>query len=223
MPTVKDVTFNLLRRLGLTTIVGNPGSTEETFLKNFPDDFRYVLALQEASVVGIADGLSQGLRRPVIVNVHTGAGLGNAMGCVLTAYQNKTPLILTAGQQHREMLMLEPLLTNIDAELMPRPWVKWSYQPARPEDAPAAFMRAYAIAMQPPAGPVFLSLPLDDWDKEMDDIDVYRTVATRTAADPDRLRDFGRAIDASRNPVLIYGSDLARSQAWDAGLALPRN
>lgn len=72
MRTVKDVTFDLLRQLGLTTIVGNPGSTEETFLKNFPADFDYVLALQEASVVGIADGLSQGLRKPVIVNVHTG-------------------------------------------------------------------------------------------------------------------------------------------------------
>ena len=80
MRTVKDVTFDLLRELGITTIVGNPGSTEETFLKNFPSDFDYVLALQEASVVGIADGIAQGLRLPVIVNVHTGAGLGNAMG-----------------------------------------------------------------------------------------------------------------------------------------------
>ena len=69
MPTVKDVTFDLLRQLGLTTIVGNPGSIEETFLKDFPDDFRFVLALQEASVVSIADGLSQGLRKPVLVNI----------------------------------------------------------------------------------------------------------------------------------------------------------
>lgn len=218
MPTVKDVTFNLLRRLGLTTIVGNPGSTEETFLKNFPDDFDYVLALQEASVVGIADGLSQGLRKPVIVNVHTGAGLGNAMGCILTAYQNKTPLIITAGQQHREMLLLEPLLTNIDATLLPRPWVKWSYQPARPEDVPAALMRAYAAAVQPPAGPVFLSLPLDDWDKEMEGIDAFRTVATRTGPDPERLREFAACIDASKNPLLVYGSDIARSEAWQAGV-----
>ena len=132
MPTVKDVTYDLLRQLGLTTIVGNPGSTEETFLKDFPEDFRYVLALQEASVVGIADGLSQGLRKPVIVNIHTAAGLGNAMGGVLSAYQNKTPLIVTTGQQTREMLLLEPLLTNIDAVTMPRPWVKWSYEPRPP-------------------------------------------------------------------------------------------
>ena len=65
MRSVKDVTFDLLRKLGITTVVGNPGSTEETFLKNFPSDFDYVMALQEASVVGIADGLAQGLRKPV--------------------------------------------------------------------------------------------------------------------------------------------------------------
>jgi benzoylformate decarboxylase len=218
MPTVKDVTFDLLRRLDLTTIVGNPGSTEETFLKNFPADFDYVLALQEASVVGIADGLSQGLRKPVIVNVHTGAGLGNAMGCVLTAYQNNTPLILTAGQQTRQMLLLEPLLTNIQATRLPQPWVKWAYEPPRPEDIPGAFMRAYAAAVQQPSGPVFLSLPLDDWDKEIDAVDVFRTVSERVGPDPERVRLFAECIDGSRNPVIVYGSDIARSRAWDAGI-----
>lgn len=223
MPTVKDVTYDLLRQLGLTTIVGNPGSTEETFLKDFPDDFRFVLALQEASVVSIADGLSQGLRKPVLVNIHTAAGLGNAMGGILSAYQNKTPLIITTGQQTREMLLLEPLLTNIDAVTMPRPWVKWSYEPARPQDVPGAFMRAYAAALQPPAGPVYLSLPLDDWDKEMPGdmlaSDGPRTVATRVGPDPQRLAEFARRINASARPVLVYGSDIARNQAWDQGVA----
>jgi benzoylformate decarboxylase len=99
MPLVRDVTFNLLRRLGLTTIVGNPGSTEETFLRDFPDDFTYILALQETSVVALADGLSQGLRQPVLVNLHQSAGLGNAMGALLSAACNKTPLIITAGSR----------------------------------------------------------------------------------------------------------------------------
>ena len=220
MRTVKEITFDLLRKLGFTTVVGNPGSTEETFLKNFPDDFNYVLALQEASVVGIADGLSQGLRKPVIVNVHTGAGLGNAMGCILTAYQNKTPLIITAGQQTREMLLLEPLLTNIEAVNMPKPWVKWSYEPSRAEDIPAAFMRAYATAVQQPSGPVFLSLPLDDWDKTMEEVDVFRTVSTRTGPDPQRIKEFAQIVNASKNPVLVYGSDIARSQAWHEGVQL---
>jgi benzoylformate decarboxylase len=165
MKTVRDVTYQLLREFGLTTIFGNVGSTEETFLKNFPSDFRYVLALQEASVIGMADGYAQATRRPALVNLHTGAGLGNAMGNLITAFQNKTPLIVTAGQQTREMLLMEPWLTNVEPTMLPRPWVKWAYEPVRAEDIPAAFMRAIATALQPPAGPVFLSLPLDDWEK----------------------------------------------------------
>lgn len=222
MPTVKEVTFNLLRKLGVTTVVGNPGSTEETFLKNFPSDFDYVLALQEASVVGIADGLSQGLRKPVIVNVHTGAGLGNAMGNILTAYLNKTPLIITAGQQTREMILMEPFLTNIDATLLPKPWVKWAYQPARAEDVPGAFLRAYATAIQEPAGPVFLSLPLDDWDKEMSFDVPVRSVSTRKGPDPISLNEFANKLNLARNPVLIYGGDIARigQSAWQSGIAL---
>ena len=219
MRTVKEQTFDLLRKLGVTTVVGNPGSTEETFLKDFPADFDYVLALQEASVVAIADGLSQSQRKPVIVNVHTGAGLGNAMGCLLTAYQNKTPLIITAGQQTREMLLNEPLLTNIESINMPRPWVKWSYEPARPEDIPGAFMRAYATAMQQPQGPVFLSLPLDDWDKLIPETDVLRTVSTRQGPDPLKVTEFSEKINKSKNPVLVYGSDIARSEAWNEGIA----
>jgi benzoylformate decarboxylase len=142
------------------------------------------------------------------------------MGSIFSAYQNETPLIIAAGQQTREMLLLEPWLTNIDPDLLPRPWVKWSYQPARPENIPAAFMRAYATAVQPPSGPVFLSLPLDDWDKPMDDVDVYRTVATRVGPEPERVRQFAERINVSRNPVLVYGADLARSQAWEAGVRL---
>ena len=147
--TVHDATYNLLRKLGLTTIFGNPGSTEQPFLKNFPRDFQYVLGLQEASAVAMADGFAQATRRPVLVNLHTSAGTGNGMGNLMTAYQNKTPLIVTAGQQTREMILCEPLLTNRDETMLPRPWVKWAYQPVRAQDVPAAIMKAYAISLQP--------------------------------------------------------------------------
>lgn len=220
MRTVRDITFDLLRKLELTTIIGNPGSTEEPFLKNFPKDFSYILALHEASVVAIADGLAQGLRKPMLVNIHTGAGLGNAMACIMTAYQNKTPLIITAGQQTREMLLIEPFLTNIEAINMPKPWVKWSYEPARAQDVPGAFMRAYAMAAQPPQGPVFLSLPLDDWDKKIPERDMYRTITKRTGPDPQRLEEFSHRINASQAPVLVLGADIARHNAWEAGVRL---
>ena len=218
--TVRGVTYDLLRAHGLTTIFGNVGSTEETFLANFPSDFRYVLGLQEASVIAMADGFAQATRRPALVNVHTGAGLGNAMGNLLTAFQNKTPLIVTAGQQTREMLLLEPWLTNVEATMLPRPWVKWAYEPVRAQDVPGTFMRAIATAVQPPAGPVFLSLPLDDWDKPCDGPAVVRTVATRVAPDPARLREFADVIRSASAPVLIYGAAVARGNGWNEAVAL---
>src|SRR6476619_4800894 len=127
--TVHEVTYDLLRSLGLTTVFGNPGSTEETFLKNFPDDFTYVLGLQEASVLAMADGFAQSTGKPALVNVHTSAGTGNAMGSLIAAYKGNTPLIVTAGQQTREMVLCEPYLTNTEETVLPQPWVKWAYEP----------------------------------------------------------------------------------------------
>lgn len=214
--TVREATFDLLRQLGLTTVFGNPGSTEEPFLQDFPADFTYVLGLQEASVLAMADGYAQATRRPALVNLHTFAGMGHAMGSLICAFYNKTPLIVTAGQQTREMLLLEPYLTNVQAVDTPRPWVKWSYEPVRPADVPAAFMRAYATAVQPPAGPVFLSLPMDDFDKPALGSAVVRTQSQRVGPDPARLREFAQAISQARSPVLVLGAALDRSDGWDA-------
>jgi benzoylformate decarboxylase len=216
--TVREVTYDLLRSLGLTTVFGNPGSTEETFLKNFPDDFTYVLGLQEGSVMAMADGFAQSTGKPALVNVHTGAGTGNAMGNLIAAYKGNTPLIVTAGQQTREMVLCEPYLTNTEETVMPRPWVKWAYQPARAEDVPAAFMRAYAVALQPPAGPVFLSIPLDDWDKPALGPAVVRTVSHRVSPDTERLRNFADRINRAQRPMLVYGPEIDRSGGWDAGV-----
>lgn len=218
--SVHHATYDLLRRLGLTTVFGNPGSTEQTFLRDFPEDFTYVLALQEASVVAMADAFSQVTGRPALVNVHTAAGTGNAMGSLVAAYDAKTPLIVTAGQQHREMVITEPYLANRDETMLPRPWVKWAYQPVRAEDVPAAFMRAYAIALQPPAGPVFLSIPLDDWAKPALGPAKIRGVSHRVAPDAERLASFAERINNSRNPALVLGPEVDRAGGWDSAVAL---
>src|SRR5258708_4147789 len=216
--TVHEATYSLLRKLGLTTIFGNPGSTEQPFLKNFPSDFQYVLGLQEASVVAMADGFAQATKKPALVNLHSGAGVGNGMCSIMTAYQNKTPLVITAGQQSRQMILCEPLLTNRDETMLPRPWVKWAYQPVRAQDVPGAILRAYAMALQPPSGPVFLSIPLDDWDQPAIAEPTVRTVSSRYAPDPVRLRQFAERIHQSDRPCLIYGQEIDRSGGWDAGV-----
>ncbi|MFE7313415.1 benzoylformate decarboxylase [Streptomyces sp. NPDC057555] len=218
--TVHSVTYDLLRTLELTTVFGNPGSTEQPFLQEFPDDFTYVLALQEASVIAMADAFAQVTRRPALVNVHSSAGLGNSLGNLVAAYHGNTPLILTSGQQHREMVIGDPYLGNREATTMPKPWVKWSYEPARAEDVPNAFMRAYAMALQPPAGPVYLSIPLDDWKRPLAGPARLRTVSRRALPDEQRLRHFADRISASSRPALVFGPEVDRSGGWHAAIAL---
>ena len=146
-------------------------------------------------MLAMADGFAQSTGKPTLVNVHTAAGIGNAMGNLVAAYKGNTPLIVTAGQQTREMVLCEPYLTNTDETVLPLPWVKWAYEPKRAEDVPAAFMRAYTVALQPPAGPVFLSIPLDDWEKPALGPAVVRTVSHRVAPDTERLRGFAERIN----------------------------
>lgn len=218
--TVLDATRDLMRGLGLTTVFGNPGSTEEAFLENWPSDLTYVVGLHEASVVAMADGWSRVMRRPVLVNLHTSAGVGNGMGNLITAWHNKTPLILTAGQQTREMLLIEPLLTNLDSTALPRPYVKLSLETARAEDAPASLMRAHAMAMQPPAGPVFLSWPMDDWTKPASAPVQPRIVSHRLPASEDALRPVAEALAGARSVALVLGAGVARGEGWADAVTL---
>src|SRR5436189_3812542 len=198
MPTVREAAFELFRERGMTTVFGNPGSTELPMLAGFPDDFRYVLGLQEAVAVGMADGFAQATGRPAFVNLHTAPGVGNAMGAIFNAHANKTPLVITAGQQARQLMTLQANLTNRDAIRMPHPPVKWSYQPPRAEDVPHAIARAAHLAALPPRGPVFVSIPFDDWGAEVDaDATahaIHRKVTGRAAPDPDAVRELAKRL-----------------------------
>jgi benzoylformate decarboxylase len=224
MPTVLDATFDLFRAHGMTTMFGNPGSTELPMLADYPADFRYVLGLQEAVVVGMADGFAQASGKTTVVNLHTAPGVGNAMGAIFNAQANHSPLLVTAGQQARAQITLQANLTNRDATRMPHPLVKWSYEPPRAEDVPLALAHGAHLAGLPPRGPVFVSLPMDDWGAEVDEGDaraaIDRQVSGRTMADPEAVRALAAALDAATNPVLVAGPDIDASGAWDLGIAL---
>src|SRR5215211_4823719 len=218
MVTVREVTLDLLRELGMTTVFGNPGSTELPFLKDFPDDFTYVLALQEASVVGMAEGYAQGIGNASLVNVHTAPGLGNAMGALVTAYHNKTPLVVTAGQQDRRHVALDPLLAGQLVELA-RPYVKRSHEPSRAQDVPREVQRAYHTAMQHPRGPVFLSIPMDDWDAEAEP-PPEREVSHKTVPDPEELAKVVTVLREARDPAIVVGAGVDRAGALHDAAAL---
>ena len=224
MATVRDAAFDLFREHGMTTMFGNPGSTELPMLAEFPDDFRYVLGLQEAVVVGMADGFAQASGLPTAVNLHTAPGVGNAMGAIFNAQANKAPLLITAGQQVRAQMTLQANLTNRDAARVPHPFVKWSYEVPRAEDVPLALSHGVHMAALPPRGPVFVSIPMDDWSVEADEDAarhaISRSVSGRSAADPEAVEDLAERLAAASNPVLVAGPDVDASGAWDAAIAL---
>src|SRR5256886_1335641 len=217
--TVREAVFGLLRDVGLTTIFGNPGSTELPMFRDFPADFRYVLGLQESVVVAMADGFAQARGTAAFVNLHSAIGVGHAVGSVFTAYRNQTPLVITAGQQARSILPFEPFLYSEQAPNLPRPYVKWSCEPARAEDVPAALARAFFTAMQPPRGPTFVSVPVDDWNRLCTPLP-HREVTITVAGDPSMLARAAAMLSAARRPVIVVGASVARDGAWQEVIAL---
>ncbi|MET4174734.1 benzoylformate decarboxylase [Bradyrhizobium sp. LA6.1] len=212
--TVKQATLDLLRSLGIDRVFGNPGSTELPFLSDWPDDIDYVLALQEASAVGMADGYAQATRNAGFVNLHSAAGVGNALGNIYTAHRNQTPIVITAGQQARSILPLQAFLYAERASEFPRPYVKYSVEPARPEDVPAAIARAYCTAMQPPCGPTFVSIPIDDWAHATAPVEA-RKVSREIGPEPDAMKALVAALGSAKHPALVVGPGVDRAGAVD--------
>jgi benzoylformate decarboxylase len=222
--TVREASFELFREQGMTTIFGNPGSTELPMLAEFPDDFDYVLGLQEAVVVGMADGFAQASGGTTHVNLHTAPGVGNAMGAIFNAQANKSPLLITAGQQTRAHITVQANLTNRDATRVVHPFVKWSFEPPRAQDVPLALAHGLHIASLPPKGPAFVSLPMDDWTEEAEEAEVQqvidRRIKARAGADPEIVADLAKRLAEAENPVLVAGPDIDASGAWDTAVAL---
>lgn len=211
--TVREATWALMRAHGMSTVFGNPGSTELGFFLGWPADFRYVLGLQECVVVGMADGYAQATGNAAFVNLHSAVGVGHAMGAIFTAFKNRTPMVITAGQQARSILAYDPFLHSAEATTLPRPYVKWALEPARAQDVPAAIARAYHLAMTPPRGPVLVSVPADDWAQPGEPL-VPRVVSQALRPDQAVLAAIGDALDAAERPAFVIGPAVDRDGAW---------
>ena len=224
MTTVRDASFELFRARGMTTIFGNPGSTELAMLGPWPEDFRYVLGLQEAVAVGMADGFAQASGNVGHVNLHTAPGLGNGVGAIFNARANKAPLLVTAGQQARSLIAMQANLTNRDAVEVPKPYVKWSNEPVRAADVPFALAQAIHHASLAPQGPAFVSIPMDDWTAEIAPVDyatqIARTVDGRAQADPALVAALAKRLRIAARPVFVAGPEIDASGGWDAAVEL---
>lgn len=209
--TVKDSVYQILRENGVSKIFGNPGSNELNFLKDFPDDFEYILCLHEGVAIGMAEGYAQASGLPGFVNLHAAAGTGNAMGALSNSTNSHAPLVVTAGQQARTMVYADPLLKNSSANMLPLPLVKDSYEPLSAQEVPHAISRALHSAMSPAKGPVYVSIPYDDWDKTI--ANDARLLSSRKVVHfgAPRDEDIQPLLDSlarAKKPVLILGPEV---------------
>jgi benzoylformate decarboxylase len=221
MTSVRDATFDIARRFGLTTWFGNPGSTEIPLLSDLPDDIRYVLALHENGAVGAAAGYAIGSGHPVMVSLHTTAGLGNAVSALATARVNRAPLVVLVGQQDRRHLLAEPFLTGrLDG--LGGDYPLGVFQPPRAQDVPGAVAQATHLA-DTGRGPVIVIVPMDDWDAEMDDTVPPAPLALSmqtSGVQLDDVRAVAALLDAATSPAIVTGSGADSAECWSALVAL---
>jgi benzoylformate decarboxylase len=219
---IRNMAHEFLRRQGLTTIFGNPGSNELPFLAELPDEFRYVLGLHEGVVVGMADGYAQVTGHPVLVNLHAASGSGNAMGALTNAVYSRSPLVVTAGQQVRSAIGMEAMLSNVDAPQLAKPLVGWAGEPACAADVPRSLAQALFEAKLR-RRPTYLSVPYDDWTAEADSNAVSvldRDVERSAQPDAGQLDRLVAEVQAATNPVLVLGGDLDADGLFDECTAL---
>ncbi len=213
--TGRSAFLALMRDEGVTRMFGNPGTTELPIMHALTaqTDIGYVLGLQEAVVIAMADGFARASGELVSCNVHVAPGLGNAIGSIYTAQMSGTPMIVTAGQQEQGHGLTEPLLY---APLVPiaQPVVKWAVEVNRIEDLPRILRRAAKVALTPPTGPVFISLPGDILNNEAAiDLGQRTRVDTRTRPSDAAVEACARRMLSARNPVILAGTEIVTSDA----------
>lgn len=223
-PTVAAAFYDVVKAHGITRIFGNPGSNELTMLKHLPDDIEYVLALQEGAAVAMADGYAQASSTVGFVNLHASSGAGNAMGNLTNSAAGHVPLVILAGQQSRQYVPLNAMLTNVSATQLYTPLAKAGEEPLRAEDTPLLTSKCILLAGTAPRGPVFLSVPLDDWARpasaDMLTQLVARKVPGSPVVDDAGIEAIAEAVASAQNPVLVVGPGVDDERGWAATVRL---
>src|SRR3990170_3972357 len=170
---------------GTKYVFGNPGTTEQGFIDALQDypQIDYILSLQESIAVGVADGYARASGRPAFVQLHIMPGLGNAMGMLYNSYRAGTPLVIYAGQHPQRGNSQEPILAG-DLVRLAGPLTKWAVEAQDAHEIPPLLRRAFKVALDPPRGPVFLSVPTNVMDGEAD-VDIAPASRLDTRIHPD--------------------------------------
>ena len=217
----KQVFMESLIAHGVEYIFGNPGTTESPLLDALLDypQLQYIVALHEGVALGAASYYAQTSGKPAVVNVHVAPGLGNALGMLYNAFKARAPLLVTAGQQDTRLRLRGPVLGH-DLVAMAAPLTKWSVQVERADEFALIVHRALKIATDPPAGPVFVALPIDVLEQETDlaPLDPGRLFRA-PEPDPAGVQAAAALLREARRPVIVVGDEAAGAAAEVTALA----
>ena len=203
---------------GVDSIFGNPGTTENSLLDRLIDhpQLSYYVTLHEGIAVGAANYYAQATGRTPVVNLHVAPGLGNAIGMMYGALKARVPMLVTAGQQDTRMRLREPLLAH-DLVAMAAPVTKWSAEPQLPDEVAPMLRRAFQVANRAPAGPVFMSLPVNVMEGETGATDTApAALHLESPPDPQGLETAVEMLLHCREPAIVVGDDIAPAGAFAA-------
>ncbi len=211
----RDVFLNSLRLHGATKIFGNPGTTESPLLDNLVDhpDIEYIMHLHEGVAVGAANIYAQASGHTAVANMHVAPGLGNAIGMIYGALKNNSPMVVTAGAQDTRIRLRDPVLGH-DLVSLAAPVTKWSVQVEHADEMATVMQRAFKVANQHPAGPVFVALPINVMEQETTvDATTPGELVTQSIAGDPAIADLAAILDKAAKPVIVAGDDVTRAGA----------
>ncbi len=211
----RQVLMQTLLNHGVDRIFGNPGTTESPLIDSLLDypQIQYIVHLHEGVAVGAANFYAQASGKTAFVNLHVAPGLGNAIGMIYGALKNNSPMVVTAGQQDTRLRLRDPVLGH-DLAAMAAPVTKWSVQVERADEIGPILQRAFKIANEAPAGPVFVALPIDVMEQETEiDVGKPATLFPASRPDPAGVAAMASLLAEARRPAIVAGDDIARAGA----------
>jgi thiamine pyrophosphate-dependent acetolactate synthase large subunit-like protein len=218
-PVYRNGRFAIIEQLladNINYMFGNPGTVEEGFLdvlKDYYPEFEYIFALQETIALAAADGYARGTKKPTVVQLHSGVGLGNGIGMMYQAMRGHAPLVVIAGEAGIKYDAMDAQMAA-DLVSMAKPVTKWATRVVDPSSLLRVLRRAIKIAATPPMGPVFVSLPMDILDAPNDEEVIPTSFPiTRVAPESHLLTRAAAMLALASQPLIIVGDGVAYSDA----------
>jgi len=210
------ITCETLKLWGVKYVFGNTGAYEAGFVDALVDfeDIHYVLGLQEGSVMAMADGYARITGQTSFVNIHSITGTANALGLIVNAWADSSPVVISVGFSERSGENLGVFTETNKLETIPELFTKLSFRSSRGENLGESLRRAFRLASVLPTGPVFLGVPSDVWAGKTEQtslIPASRTVSgSRIQPDGEAVEQAAQWLADAENPLLIAGAELPR-------------